>query len=69
VLASHHQTEDQFREQWAALPLERQVMPEHIARAANFLLESPTVTGQMIAVDSGEHLAWAQPRRGFVAQD
>jgi NAD(P)-dependent dehydrogenase (short-subunit alcohol dehydrogenase family) len=69
VLASQHQTEDQFRRQWSALPLERQVMPEHVARAVRFLLEAPTVTGQMIAVDSGEHLAWAQPKQGFVAPD
>jgi NAD(P)-dependent dehydrogenase (short-subunit alcohol dehydrogenase family) len=69
VLASQHQTEDQFRRQWGALPLERQVMPEHIARAVKFLLEASTVTGQMIAVDSGEHLAWAQPKREFTAQD
>jgi NAD(P)-dependent dehydrogenase (short-subunit alcohol dehydrogenase family) len=69
VLASQHQTEDQFRRQWRALPLERQVMPEHIAGAVKFLLEAPTVTGQMIAVDSGEHLAWAQPKREFTAQD
>ncbi len=69
VLPSQRQTEEQFRQQWSALPLERQVMPEHIARAVKFLLEAPTVTGQMIAVDSGEHLAWAQPKRGFVAED
>lgn len=69
VLPSHRQTAEQFRQQWEALPLERQVMPEHIAGAVKYLLSAPTVTGQMIAVDSGEHLAWAQPKRGFVAQD
>jgi len=26
-----------------------------------YLLEAPSVTGQMIAVDGGQHLAWATP--------
>jgi hypothetical protein len=39
-------------------------LPEEICRAVHFILASPTLTGQMIALDGGEHLAWAQPNRG-----
>ncbi len=30
-------------------------------RSAIFPLEAPAVTGQMIAVDGGQHLAWQTP--------
>jgi hypothetical protein len=31
---------------------------EEVCRAVRFLLDSPSVTGQMISLDSGQHLAW-----------
>ncbi len=37
------------------------VSPEEIARAVRFLAEAPHITGQMIAVDSGQHLGWRTP--------
>lgn len=37
------------------------VRPEAIARAVLFLAEAESVTGQMIAVDSGQHLGWKTP--------
>jgi NAD(P)-dependent dehydrogenase (short-subunit alcohol dehydrogenase family) len=66
VLPNEQQSAAQFERHWSSLPLRRQIMPEDVARTVRFLVESPTVTGQMIAVDAGEHLAWAQPVRGVV---
>lgn len=66
VLPNEQQNSEQFDRHWSSLPLRRRISPEDVARAVRFLIESPTVTGQMIAVDAGEHLAWAQPLRGIV---
>ena len=56
---------EQFAEQWRRMPLGRGTTPEEIARAVDFILSSPAMTGQMIALDGGQHLGWAvpQPRR------
>jgi NAD(P)-dependent dehydrogenase (short-subunit alcohol dehydrogenase family) len=64
VLPNERQSPDQFRAHWSSLPLRRRIQPEDVARAVRFLVEAESVTGQMIAVDGGEHLAWAQPDRG-----
>lgn len=58
TLPSARQTEEQFARQWASVPLERPVDPREIAAAVRFLLDAPSVTGQMIAVDAGQHLGW-----------
>ena len=36
----------------------RPVAPGEIGQALRYLIDAPSVTGQMIAVDSGQHLAW-----------
>ena len=35
--------------------------PEEIGAALRYLIDAPSVTGQMIAVDGGQHLAWRTP--------
>ena len=60
VLPSPHQTEAQFRKQWESTPLQRGAEPGEIAAAIGFLLDAPAVTGQMIALDGGQHLPWQQ---------
>ena len=42
-------------------PLARAVDPMEIAKAVLFLAQARNVTGQMIAVDSGQHLGWQTP--------
>jgi NAD(P)-dependent dehydrogenase (short-subunit alcohol dehydrogenase family) len=64
ILPNERQSAEQFRAHWSSLALQRRIEPEDVARAVRYLVESGAVTGQMIAVDGGEHLAWAQPRRG-----
>jgi len=59
TLPSIHQTEKQFERQWSALPLSRPVKLDEICRAVQFLLDAPSITGQMIVLDGGQHLGWA----------
>jgi len=61
TLPSPRQSPEQFREQCRRLPLRRGTSPSEIAAALRFILAAPAMTGQMIALDGGEHLGWAQP--------
>jgi NAD(P)-dependent dehydrogenase (short-subunit alcohol dehydrogenase family) len=65
TLPSPRQTQEQFAQQSAAVPLGHGATPREIARAVLFILESPSMTGQMIALDGGEHLGWQLPSKGF----
>ncbi len=58
VLPNVHQDEALFHKEAAALPLGRGPSPNEIVDAVSFLLDAASVTGQMIAVDGGQHLAW-----------
>lgn len=66
TLRNERQTEAHFAAQWEAIPLARPTDPSEIADAVRYILRAPAMTGQMIALDGGEHLAWAQPSRGIV---
>jgi len=50
------QTEQKFEMAWRANPLQRGSTPDDIARAALFILQTPSLTGTVITVDGGEHL-------------
>lgn len=56
VLPSPRQTQEQFERQWASTPLQRGAHPDEIAAAVGFLLDAAAMTGQMIALDGGQHL-------------
>ncbi len=56
TLPSTRQTAADFRRQVAATPLERGATPEEICDAVRFILAAPAMTGQMIALDGGQHL-------------
>jgi NAD(P)-dependent dehydrogenase (short-subunit alcohol dehydrogenase family) len=58
TLQSIHQEARDFADEAAATPMRRPVSPAEIAGALRYLIDAPSVTGQMIAVDSGQHLAW-----------
>jgi NAD(P)-dependent dehydrogenase (short-subunit alcohol dehydrogenase family) len=55
------QSEEDFAKQSSATILGHGAQPEDIVRAASYLLDSEAVTGQMIAVDGGQHLSWRTP--------
>lgn len=62
VLPSPRQTEAQFTRQYEALPLQRPAAPDEILAAVRFILAAPSMTGQIILLDGGQHLGWSQPR-------
>ncbi|MEE9300002.1 MAG: SDR family oxidoreductase [Alphaproteobacteria bacterium] len=63
ALPSHHQTPEQFAAQSKATPLQRGTSEEEICEAVRFILAAAAMTGQMIALDGGQHLSWAPPGR------
>jgi NAD(P)-dependent dehydrogenase (short-subunit alcohol dehydrogenase family) len=59
VLKSIHQTDDDFAREAQSTLLKRGPTPEEIAATVRFILGSPSLTGQMIALDGGQHLTWS----------
>jgi NAD(P)-dependent dehydrogenase (short-subunit alcohol dehydrogenase family) len=59
ALPSARQTAEQFAAQCAGTPLQRGTDPAEICRAVRFALGARGFTGQMIALDGGQHLQWA----------
>lgn len=56
VLRSAHQTDADFDAEVRATLLQVSPTPEDIAAAVQFILHTPAMTGQMIALDGGQHL-------------
>lgn len=61
TMRATRQSEAHFARQRAATILRRGANEGDITAALGFFLDSPAVTGQMIAVDGGQHLAWKTP--------
>ena len=59
TLRGARQSEAHFAAQRAATVLERGAEPREIAAALGFILDSPSLTGQVLVLDGGQHLAWA----------
>jgi NAD(P)-dependent dehydrogenase (short-subunit alcohol dehydrogenase family) len=68
TLPSPRQNHEQFLQQCRSMPLQRGTGPEEVAMALRFILAAPAMTGQMIALDGGQHLGWAQPRQTGVVE-
>ncbi|MBR0654269.1 SDR family oxidoreductase [Plastoroseomonas arctica] len=65
ALPSPRQSQAQFDRQAASTPLGRGTSPDEIAAALLAILALPAMTGQMIALDGGQHLQWgAAPGEG-----
>jgi NAD(P)-dependent dehydrogenase (short-subunit alcohol dehydrogenase family) len=58
TLASPRMNEAEFAKQCALTPLGRGTTPEEVAAAVLFILAQPSMTGQFIVLDGGQHLAW-----------
>jgi NAD(P)-dependent dehydrogenase (short-subunit alcohol dehydrogenase family) len=63
TLANSRQSEEEFRASQERLPLGDGASPEMIAEGVMAILSLDAMTGQMIALDGGEHLEWS-PRNG-----
>lgn len=55
------QSPEHFAKQRANTVLQRGSNPEDITAALGYFLDAPGVTGQLICVDGGQHLAWRTP--------
>jgi NAD(P)-dependent dehydrogenase (short-subunit alcohol dehydrogenase family) len=61
TLANSRQQAADFRRQTDAVLLRRGPALAEITAAVRFILDSPSFTGQMLALDGGQHLAWETP--------
>jgi NAD(P)-dependent dehydrogenase (short-subunit alcohol dehydrogenase family) len=61
TLPSIHQTQADFDAEADNVALQRRSSPEDVAHALRYLIDARQVTGQMIAVDGGQHLGWRTP--------
>jgi NAD(P)-dependent dehydrogenase (short-subunit alcohol dehydrogenase family) len=61
VLPNVHHGAKVFAEEVAALPLKRAAAVAEICEAVVYLANASSVTGQLIAVDGGQHIAWETP--------
>jgi NAD(P)-dependent dehydrogenase (short-subunit alcohol dehydrogenase family) len=64
ALPNMRQTQEQFDRQSASVPLHHGTSPAEIARAVLAILALPAMTGQMLALDGGQHLQWQPGRLG-----
>jgi len=61
TLQGGRQSAEHFAAQRAATVLERGSNPQDIVAALGYFLDAPGVTGQLLCVDGGQHLAWETP--------
>lgn len=58
TMANQFQKSSDFDREAASVLLGRGPGTEEITRGVKFLLETPSMTGQMLTLDGGQHLAW-----------
>jgi NAD(P)-dependent dehydrogenase (short-subunit alcohol dehydrogenase family) len=61
TLQGSRQTEADFAAQRDGLILKAGPMLTEFGQTIRFLFDTPSITGQMIALDGGQHLAWQTP--------
>lgn len=61
TLQGSRQSDTHFAAQRRATILQRGSNPSDISQALLYLLHAPAVTGQLLCVDGGQHLAWQTP--------
>lgn len=71
TLRNVHQTETAFENEWSSVLLGRKVEISEICDAVRFILGARSMTGQMLALDSGQHLRWSvmTPEPGMQPDD
>ncbi|MDX5402349.1 MAG: SDR family oxidoreductase [Rhodobacterales bacterium] len=55
------QSAEHFANQRAATVLGRGANPDDITAALGYFLDAPSVTGQLLCIDGGQHLGWKTP--------
>ena len=50
-----------FKNQYLATPLKKQVNVDEVCNAVDFFIKNSSITGQVLALDSGQSLNWQTP--------
>ena len=61
TLKNIRQSEKHFKKQYLATPLKRQVDVKEICNAVDFFIKNRSITGQVLAIDSGQNMNWQTP--------
>ena len=61
TIKNKRQSEKHFKKQYLATPLRRQVDVKEICNAVDFFIKNSSITGQVLAIDSGQNLNWQTP--------
>ena len=61
TIKNKRQTDKHFKKQYLATPLKQQVDVKEICNAVDFFIKNSSITGQVIAIDSGQSLNWQTP--------
>ena len=61
TIKNKRQSEKHFKKQYLATLLKKQVDVEEICNAVDFFIKSRSITGQVLAIDSGQSLNWQTP--------
>ncbi|MEM7303096.1 MAG: SDR family oxidoreductase [Pseudomonadota bacterium] len=61
TLPSYRQTDQDLARQVTSLPLQKGPDLSEFANTMDYLWRTPSVTGQMLALDGGQHLTWETP--------
>ena len=69
TIKSKMQTDEEFKKQYKRMPLSVPTSLREINQFINLILNSPSLTGQMIALDGGQHLGWAQTAKNKYKED
>ena len=67
-LPNERQDDQAFQAQVEGLILRRGPALDEFGRTVRFLFDTPSITGQMIALDGGQHLAWETPDVAEIAE-
>ena len=61
TIKNQRQTDKHFKKQYLATPLKKQVDVNEICNAVDFFIKNSSITGQVLAIDSGQNLNWQTP--------
>ena len=61
TLKNKRQSQKHFKKQYLSTPLKRQVDVSQICNTVEFFIKNKSITGQVLAVDSGQSLNWQTP--------
>ena len=61
TIKNKRQSDKHFKKQYMATPLKKQTDVQEICNAVDFFIKNRSITGQVLAIDSGQNLNWQTP--------